>query len=104
MVDPAANQSIYSCARGSMGAEHADETGDDAVHHQRGENADDDGRPSPPELSASAVAVAAARSPQWMPSSLQGRSEEQCKAVPGSDPSPSPGPGPGTQSRLRNRR
>ena len=98
MVDPAPNQSIYSCARGSMGAEHADETGDDAVHHQRGKDADDDGRPSPPELSASAVAVAAAPSPsQWMPS-LQGRPEEQCRAVPGS------GPGPGTQSRFRNRR
>jgi len=103
MVDPAPNQSIYSCARGSMGAEHADETVDDVVHHQRGKDVDD-GRPSPPELSASAVAVAAARSPQWMPSSLQGRSEEQCKAVPGSDPSPSPGPGPGTQSRFLNLR
>ena len=89
MVDPAPNQSIYSCARGSMGAEHADETGD-AVHHQRVQDANV-GRP-PPELSAGAVAAADARSPQWLPSSLQGRPEEHCRA------------GPGTQSRFRNLR
>ena len=72
-----------------MGVEHAAETGV-AVHHQLVQDAND-GRP-PPELSAGAVAAADARSPQWLPSSLQWRPEEHCRA------------GPGTQSRFLNLR